>query len=306
MYQCIDTQKISMKKNYETWPFNFGAIHEQNFKKAKIAIAQIPYDSTSSYGIGQRNGSYAILKASRYVDELLDSHGGKLIGLDPTDVFTLDEIVVSRNSVPEAMAGIEQAIEKEIVSKNKIPLVLGGEHSISYGVVKALKKKHEDISVLQFDAHADLLGEYEGSKFSHACVMRRILDLGVPAVQIGIRNMNTEIEAYLKKNKKQAKNIHFTPEIPPIEKILKGLSKNVYLTFDLDALDPSIMPAVGTAEPGGLYWNETIGAIEKIGKKVNLVGADVVELCPIPGFEAPNFLAAKLVYQIILAILNKK
>lgn len=295
-----------MKKLYETWPFNFGAIHEQDFKKAKIAIAPIPYDATSSYGIGQRNGPYAILNASRYIDELLDAHGGKLIGLEPTDIFTLDEIVVSRNSVPEAMAGIEQVIEKEIVSKNKIPLVLGGEHSISYGVVKALKKKYKDVSVLQFDAHTDLIDEYEGSKFSHACVMRRILGLGVPAVQVGIRNMNVEIENYIAKNKRHAKNIHFAPGIPPIKKILKGLTKNVYLTFDLDALDPSIMPAVGTVEPGGLLWNETIDAIEKISQRVNIIGADVVELCPIPGFEAPNFLAAKLVYQIILAILNKK
>lgn len=295
-----------MSRLYKQWPFNFGAIHEQDFKKAKIAIAQIPYDSTSSYGIGQRNGPYAIINASRYVDELLDAHGGKLMGLEPTDIFTLDEIVVSRNSVPEAMAGIEQAIEKEIVLKNKKPLVLGGEHSITYGVVKALKKKYKDLSVLQFDAHTDLIDEYEGSRFSHACVMRRILNEGIPCVQIGIRNMNAEIEAYISKNPKQAKNIHFAPGIPSIEKILKGLTKNVYLTFDLDALDPSIMPAVGTAEPGGLLWNETVEAIKKISKKVNIVGADVVELCPIPGFEAPNFLAAKLVYQIILGMLKKQ
>lgn len=291
-----------MSRLYEQWPFNFGSIHEQNFEKAKIAIAPIPYDATSSYGIGQRNGPFAILNASRYVDELLDAHGGKLIGLEPMDIYTLDEIVVSRNSVPEAMVGIEQAIEKEIVSKNKKPLVLGGEHSISYGVVRALKKKYKDLSVLQFDAHTDLLDEYEGSKYSHACVTRRILDLKVPVVQVGIRNMNAEIESYISKNKKHAKNIHFAPGIPKIEKILKGLTKNVYLTFDLDAFDPSIMPAVGTAEPGGLFWNETISAIEKISKKVNIVGADVVELCPIPGFEAPNFLAAKLCYKIILAM----
>ena len=269
-------------------------------------IAPIPYDATSSYGSGQRNGPDAILNASRYVDELLDAHGGKLIGLKPTDIFTLDEIVVSRNSVPEAMAGIEEAIEEEIVSKNKKPLVLGGEHSVSYGAVKALKRKYKDLSVLQFDAHTDLLNEYEGSKFSHACAMRRILDEGIPCAQVGIRNMNAEIQDYISTNKKHAKNIHFAPGIPPVEKILKGLTKNVYLTFDLDALDPSIMPAVGTAEPGGLYWRETIETIEKISRKVNIVGADVVELSPIPGFEAPNFLAAKLVYQIILGMLEKK
>lgn len=295
-----------MKKLYEKWPFNFGSIHEQDFRKAKIVIAQIPYDATSSYGTGQRDAPYAIINASRYVDELLDAHEGKLIGLEPTDVFTLDEIVVSRNSVPEAMAGIEQAMEKEIISKNKKSLVLGGEHSISYGVVKALRKKYKDLSVLQFDAHTDLIDEYEGSRFSHASVMRRILDEGIPCVQVGIRNMNVEIETYLSKNPAHAKNIHFAPGIPPIEKILKGLTKNVYLTFDLDALDPSIMPAVGTAEPGGLFWHETVEAIEKISRKVNIVGADVVELCPIPGFEAPNFLAAKLVYQIILGMLKNR
>jgi len=294
------------KKLYEQWPFNFGAIHEQDFNKAKIIVAQIPYDSTASYGHGQRNGPQAIISASRYVDELLDSHGGKLVGLEATDIFTLYEIIVSRNSVEEAMKGIEQAIDEQIVSKNKKPLVLGGEHSISYGVVKALKKKYSDLSVLQFDAHADLLDEYEGSRFSHACVMRRISELGVPIVQVGIRNMNKEIEEYLMKNKKQAKNLHFAPGIPLIPKILSGLTKNVYLTFDLDAFDPSIMPAVGTAEPGGLLWNETIKAIEMVSKKVNIVGADVVELAPIPGFEAPNFLAAKLVYKIILAMLVRK
>lgn len=308
-----------MKKLYQTWPFNFGAIHNQDFKKAKIVVAQVPYDSTASYGGGQRNGPYAIISASRYLDELLDSHGGKLVGLKPTDIFTLDEIVVSRNSVEEAMKGIEQAIGEQIVAKNKKPMVLGGEHSISYGVVKALKKRHKDLSVLQFDAHADLMDEYEGSRFSHACVMRRILDLGVPVVQVGIRNMNKEIEEYLMKNKKQAKNVFFAnevskenarfpfaPGIPPLAKILSGLTKNVYLSFDLDTFDPSIMPAVGTAEPGGLLWNETIKAIETISKKVNIVGADVVELAPIPGLEAPNFLAAKLVYKIILAMLSKK
>jgi agmatinase len=172
-------------------------------------------------------------------------------------------------------------------------------------VVKALKKKYKDLSVLQFDAHTDLLNEYEGSRYSHACVMHRILDLKVPAVQIGIRNMNAEIKSYLSKNKKHAKNIYFAPGIPPVEKVLKGLTKNVYLTFDLDAFDLSIMPSVGTAEPGGLYWNETIEAIREISEKVNIVGADVVELCPIWGLEAPNFLAAKLVYEIILGMLKK-
>lgn len=294
-----------MKKLYEQWPFNFGALHEQNFEKAKIAIVQLPYDATTSYRSGQREGPYAIISASRYLDELFDSKG-KVIGLEPTDIFTLDEFTVSKNSVKEAMGGIEQLIWQEIVSKNKIPMVLGGEHSISYGVIRALKRKYKNLSVLQFDAHADLINEYEGSKFSHACVMRRILDLKIPVVQVGIRNMNQEISEYLKKNKKQSKNIYFAPGVPPPTKILKGLTKNVYLTFDLDAFDPSIMPSVGTAEPGGLLWDEVIQTIEAVSKKVTICGADVVELCPIFGLEAPNFLAAKLVYKIITYILQTK
>src|SRR3989339_984940 len=228
-----------MKKLYEQWPFNFGAIHEQDFKKAKILIAQIIYDATSSYMAGQREGPLSIIQASRFLDELLDSTG-KLVGLKPTDIFTLDECVVSRNSVIEAMKGIEQFTTEEIIKKNKIPMVLGGEHSITYGVVKALKKKYPDLSVMQFDAHTDLIDEYEGSKYSHACVMRRVMEQGIKTVQIGIRNMNTEVADFIKSHKPL---IFEAPGLPPIEKALKGLTKNVYLTFDLDAFDPSIMPS---------------------------------------------------------------
>jgi len=296
-----------MKKLYEQWPFNFGAIHKQNFKKAKVVIAPVPYDATSSFKSGMREGPYAIIGNSRYVDELLeDASGEKLTGLKTTDIFTLDEVVLSRNSTKEAIDGAEQAIFEEIVKHKKAPLMLGGEHSITLGAVKALRKKYKDLSVLQLDAHTDLMDEYESSRYSHACVMRRILEQKIPAVQIGIRNMNTEIKEYLKENPKQEKNIYFAPGLPDADEVARKLTKNVYLTFDLDALDPSIMPSVGTPEPGGLFWQETVDFIGKILKKVNVVGADVVELCPIPGFHTPDFLAAKLVYQIILGILNRK
>lgn len=296
-----------MKKIYETWPFNFGAIHKQDFKKSKVVVAPVPYDATASFKGGMREGPYAIIENSRYIDELLeDKSGGRVTGFKTTDIFTLDEIVLSRNSAKEAIDGVERAIFEEIVKHKKIPLMLGGEHSITLGAVNAVKKQHKDLSVLQFDAHTDLMDEYEGSRFSHACVMRRILDQKIPVVQIGIRNMNMEIESYLKKNPKQEKNIYFASGLPDVDEVAGKLSKNVYLTFDLDALDPSIMPSVGTPEPGGLLWRETIDFIEQISKKVNIVGADVVELMPIPGFHAPDFLAAKLVYEIIKAILAKK
>src|SRR4030043_414024 len=266
-----------MKKLYEQWPFNFGAIHKQNFKKAKVVIVPVPYDSTSSFKGGMREGPYAIIGNSRYIDELLeDEKGESVVGFKAIDIFTLDEIVISRNSAKEAIEGVEQAIDEEVVRRGKIPLMLGGEHSITLGAVEAVKKKYKDLSVLQFDAHTDLINEYEGSKYSHACVMRRIQEQGIKIVQIGIRNTNTEIEEYIKKNQKKLL-IFEAPGLPDIEEVLSGLTKNVYLTFDLDALDPSIMPSVGTPEPGGLLWHETINFIKEISKHVNVVGADVVE-----------------------------
>ena len=289
-------------KLYETWPFNFGAIHKQDFEKAKVVIAPVPYDATSSFKGGMREGPYAIIGNSRYLDEMLENESGdEMISFKTTDVFTLDEVVVSRNSAKEAIDGVEAAIYEEIVKRNKIPLMLGGEHSITFGAVRAVRKKFKDVSVLQFDAHTDLIDEYEGSKFSHACVMRRIQDEGMKTVQIGMRNINTEIDAYIKEKKIK---IFGAPGLPAVEEALKGLTENVYLTFDLDALDPSIMPAVGTPEPGGLLWQETINFIGEISKHINIVGADVVELMPIPGLHAPDFLAAKLVYKIICSIMR--
>lgn len=293
-----------MKKLYQTWPFNFGAIHRQDFKKAKIVIMPVPYEGTASFHSGTREGPYAIISNSRYLDELLDSQGEELIGLKSTDIFTLDELELSQNSPKEVPEGVRQAIENEILRYDKIPLLLGGEHSITLGGVMALRKKYQNLSVLQLDAHADLMNEYEdGNRYSHACVMRRIRESGVSVAQVGIRNINKEIKEYFKG--KKITDIYFAPKIPPTS-ILQGLSKNVYLTVDLDVFDPSIMPSVGTPEPGGLGWYEVLDLIEKVAKKKNIVGADVVELCPIPGLSAPDFLAAKLVYKIISYILRQK
>jgi agmatinase len=196
--------------------------------------------------------------------------------------------------------GVENAIQNEVLSHGKIPFMLGGEHSITLGAVRAMRKKYSDLSVLQFDAHTDLIDEIEGSRFSHACVMRRIQEEKIKTVQVGMRNYDTDIKAYIKRERCP---VYDAPGLPKAKEVAKKLTRNVYLTFDLDAFDPSIMPATGTPEPGGLYWNETIKFIEEISKHVNIVGADVVELMPIPGLHAPNFLAAKLVYNIIKNIL---
>ena len=168
-------------------------------------------------------------------------------------------------------------------------MMLGGEHSITLGAVQAVREQFSDFSVLQIDAHSDLRDEFEGTKFHHACVMKRIKDLGVSVTQVGVRSSEGE---------ELGDNVFLAPNLP-IDKIISTLKEKVYLTFDLDGLDPSIMPSTGTPEPGGLGWYETLKLIKEVAKKRKIIGADVVELDPIPGFSAPDFLAAKLVYKII-------
>lgn len=287
-----------MRKLYELWPFNFGAVRDQNFEKSKVVIIPMPYEGTVSLYHGTSAGPYAIIENSRYLDEMVDSQQrGKLASFNSEDIFTLDEVEVSSGTTTEALEGVRQVVTDIALKHNKFPLMLGGEHSITLGAVKAIKKKYPKVSVLQFDAHPDLLDQYEGNRYSHASVMRRIRDLKVPVVSLGIRNTNPQSEHYIKKN--HIKNIYFGAHLPPINQVLKGLTRDVYLTFDLDCFDTGIMPSVGTPEPGGFQWQEIIEYLGQICKRVNLIGADVVELKPIPGLEAPNFLAAKLVYYII-------
>lgn len=284
-------------KKYQLWPFNFGAIHHQNFGKAKVVIVPVPYDATTSFNAGTRNGPYAIINSSRFLDELWDGGGDDLIGVKSTDIFTLDEVEISKDSPKEALLGVAQVIENEVLAHNKMPLMLGGEHSITFGAISAMVKKYPDLSILHLDAHADLFDEYEGTKYNHACVMRRVRELGVKVVSVGIRNINSEIRQYFKNQ--GMKDVFFAPKIPVIAKITQNLTKHVYLTVDLDVLDPSIMPSVGTPEPGGFSWYEVLKIIQDVAKVKKIVGADVVELSPIPGLVAPDFLAAKLVYNII-------
>ena len=286
---------MKQKKPYlQTWPYNFGAIKNQDFEKAKVVIVPVPYDVTTSWRGGTRGGPQAIISASRQLDELFFKSG------NPALIFTHEEVELSTEPGEEANRGLEEVVSA-ILKKNKFPFLLGGEHSISLGGVRAVKRKYQNLSVLQLDAHPDLLDEYCGSKYTHASVMRRIKDLGIPTVQVGIRSIDPETRDYIKKAK--VKNIFEAPRIP-IEKILKGLTKNVYLTVDLDVFDSGIMPSVGTPQPGGLGWYEVLGLIEKVAKKRKIVGADLVELCPIPDLVAPDFLAAKLVYKIISCVLK--
>lgn len=271
-------------------PFNFLGLDGQSYEKSKVAVFPVPYNSTTYWKSGTKDGPQAIIEASRHI-ELYDIETKK--DSSKKGIFTLPLLEPSKNSPEETMARIKGAVGK-LLSDGKFVLMLGGEHSITLGAVQAFKEKFSDFSVLQIDAHSDLRDEFEGTKFHHASVMKRIKDLGVSITQVGIRSMSEGEEG---------ENIFLAPELP-VDKIISTLKDNVYLTFDLDGLDPSIMPSTGTPEPGGLLWYETLDLIKKVAQKKKIVGADVVELDPIPGLSAPDFLAAKLAYKIINYSLN--
>lgn len=260
-------------------------LDKQDYKSAKVVIFPVPYDSTTCWKSGTREGPQAIIEASRHI-ELYDIETKK----DPSTagIFTLPLLEPSKNSPEETIARVKLVIDK-ILKDKKFPLMLGGEHSITLGAVQAFKEKFSDFSVLQIDAHADLREEFEGTKYSHACVMRRVRDLGIPVTQVGIRSISEGEEV---------KDIFFAPELP-VDKIISTLKESVYLTVDLDGLDPSIMPSTGTPVPGGLNWFELLSLVKQLAQRRKIIGADVVELCPLPTLHAPNFLAAKLVYKII-------
>jgi len=278
-------------------PNNFGGFEERlsDYERSRVVIFPVPYDGTLSYRAGSRNGPSAIISASRaleFYDIELNASPYE-IGIHTT--CELEPIMSS----PEDMIDEIERVSRKFIRDNKFLIMLGGEHSISTGVLRNLKKKYKRLSVLQIDAHSDLRDTYEGTKYNHACVMRRIREL-CPAVQVGIRSMCEEEAIFIRQ-----KNIRifYAEEIRGrtdyIDDVLKGLTEDVYITIDLDGLDPSIMPAVGTPEPGGLLWYDTLNLLRKVFESRNVVGADVVELSPLPPDVSSDFLAAKLIYKLI-------
>lgn len=256
-----------------------------DYQNAKFVVLPVPYEKTTTYGKGTKHGPAAILTAS----QKLETFDEKL-KFEPylkTGIHTTKPIHISHIS----------SHVSEILNDNKIPVVLGGEHSISPHVVKECSEKYKDLSVLQFDAHADLRDSYQGSKNNHACPMRRILEI-CPAVQVGIRSISKEEHAFAEESG-QLKKIHWAEKIELVEKIENQLSKNIYITIDVDVFDPSLIPATGTPEPGGMFWYEVIDILSRVCRDKNIVGFDVVELAPIKGMHAPDFSIAKLVYKIM-------
>ena len=263
-------------------------------EESKVAVLQVPYEGTVSYMGGTRNGPHAIITASRQV-EFYDRDLGKEAAFE-LGLHTYDELEPDTGSVEGTLKRVEELAD-EVLGKGKFPIMFGGEHSVSVGMVRALAKRYKNLSVLQIDAHADLRNEYEGTKFNHACAMRRIRENVKAAVQVGIRSICPEELDYVKKAKLDD-YIHWGTE-PDADKIVSQLTDNVYVTIDLDGFDPSECPGVGTPEPGGLGWAAALKLLRAVSKKKKIAGFDVVELMPIPGSAQSEFFAAKLAYKLL-------
>lgn len=277
--------------------YNFGALPENlsQYETSNAVILPVPYDSTSSYKAGTREGPRAIIAASRQV-ELFDEELLEDVSL--RGIHTLGELAPDMRG-PERMIEKVRDVSREILTDKKMLVTLGGEHSITLGVVQALVEKHPDLSVLQIDAHLDLRESYEESPYNHACVMRRIFDI-CNITQVGIRNFSQEEHTFIKTHGLKpfyAFNMYKNNEW--YDEVAAQLGQNVYITIDLDGLDPSIMPSVGTPEPGGMGWYETLRLLKMVCERKKVVGFDVMELCPNPTDISSDFTAAKLVYKLI-------
>ena len=274
--------------NFLELPDNFS-----NYAGSKALILPFPYEKTTSYIKGTKKGPSAIINASREV-ELFDNEIGNIYEVG---ICTLKELRI--DEPPEEMAENTYSHFRKLLNDDKFVIALGGEHSITSGIVRAYKDVYNDLSVLQIDAHADLREDFEGSRYSHACAMRRTMDFS-SIVQVGIRSLSQEESKFIKDKKL---SIFWTNDIHDNDKwygnAIKKLLENVYLTIDLDGFDPSIMPAVGTPEPGGLGYYRVLNFLREVFKKRNVVGCDVVELCPRDDDINSDFTAAKLVYKII-------
>ncbi len=284
--------------NYLTNKKGFlGIDNKFNFKE-KVIVIPFGLEKTVSYGRGTKNGPEEIIKASHQVelyDEELKCEPFKKIGIK-----TLKPFKINKN-IKKAINQIA-VINQKFLDKKIFPFTLGGEHSITPGCIKPFIKKYKKLTVLHFDAHADLRESYSGEKFSHASAIKRCIDYkNVSVVSFGIRNISAEEIPTLKKNKTRIK-IYWAKDKKKwdLNKFKKQIkNKNVYITFDVDGLDSSIMPATGTPEPGGIFWDEALEILRIACKNSRVVGADVNELAPIKGFNSYNFLVAKLVYKIL-------
>ena len=279
---------------------NYAAIEEEysSLKKAKVVILQAPYDKTATYKKGTVNGPAAIIEASRKM-ELFDDELNQ--DTYKVGIHTMDPLAV-KDLKPEEMVDTVYKSTLELLKANKFPVMLGGEHSVSIGSVRAFKEVYPNISVLHLDAHYDMRDEYFGSKLNHGCVARRFSEI-CPVVQVGTRSLSREEKDFLAtqgEERVKTMSVYDILETPLWkDAVSKSLTENVYISIDLDVFDPSLVPGVGTPEPGGIGWYELLDLLKEVSKDKKIVGFDVVELCPIKDQFASDFLAAKLIYRLL-------
>jgi agmatinase len=297
---------ISAENDPGVPPLSFGALSKElsSPEGARVVILPVPYDLTASYRSGARLGPAAIIEASRnmelYDDELRDIPAR--IGIQ-----TFAELEV-RAFPPEKMVAEVEDVVGGLLNQGKIVAALGGEHTLTCGAVSAYAKVFPDLSVLHLDAHADLRDSYQGVRYSHACTMRRVRELVKSISHVGIRSFSVEEADFVKETGIELHDAAtWTGSRDQIDQVLKELGDGpVYVTCDLDCFDPAYIPSTGTPEPGGLSWKEVVGLLHEVGGHRQIVGFDVVELAPIEGNIAPDFLAAKLVYKIIGYICHRE
>jgi agmatinase len=279
---------------------NFGG-HEvvYSYPQSSVVILPVPYDETSTYMKGADKGPDAIMEASvnlEFYDIETNSEAHK------HGIFTLDPL--TEKSSPEALVNSVHDSVKWLLEEGKFPVIVGGNHTVSIGSFRAFAEKYSDLSILQLDAHSDLRQEYEGSPFNHACAMARARDVA-HILQVGIRSMAAdELPQVDWNNVYPAHKLHYDKTL--YTSALNSLKKNVYVTIDLDVFDPSIMPSTGTPEPGGPEYYELMHFLRDVAAGRNIVGFDVVELCPNPGNKMPDFVASKVIYQLLSYIFDKK
>jgi agmatinase len=278
-------------------PLTFGGNLPEaaTFERAKAVILPIPLESTTSYMTGTRNGPREILIASTHM-ELWDEETNT--DIHSVGIYTLPEMELPFDDMADMMAEIRR-VTTAILEHDKFPVILGGEHSITSPVVAAMATKYPGLSVLQIDAHADLRDTYMGTRFNHACAMRRVLEYA-QCTQVGIRSMSTEEASIAPTLPTEIfYDVNMRRDANWIDQVVESLGETVYVTIDCDGMDPAIMPATGTPEPGGLSWFEMLSLLRAVISGRNVVGCDLVELSPLPGIVAPNFLCAKLIYKIL-------
>ena len=288
-----------------TFPFEYdhgaplafgGALPEpRTFEDSRIVILPVPVDRTTSYVGGTRNGPREILQASSHM-ELWDEEIG--VDVHRAGIFTLPEMELPFGELEPLMEEIRR-VAAEILRRDKFLVALGGEHSITPPLVAAAAARHRGLSVLQIDAHADLRDAYMGTRYNHACAIRRTLE-HAPVTQVGIRSMSTEeAESAPRLGTQIFYDVSMRRDPRWVDAVVETLGDPVYITIDVDGMDPAIMPATGTPEPGGLSWYEMLALLRATIERRTVVACDVVELSPLPGIMAPNFLCAKLVYKIL-------